>query len=155
MFYYFVRYYEIKCVLKSTFAFLTISSVVLYLHVLLTDPVYIYSTAQQWELNFFVLLVRGACCLGFVMAYYVTETLTPVSVLGTTFACTNIVSRIITVLAPISADLMANPMLLSATFAAIAFLASFFIDSSNGKDYLIDHKDEKNFEEKPLEISIS
>ena len=130
------------------------ASVALYLHVLLTDPVYIYSTLQQWELNFFVILVRGACSIGFVMAYYVTETLTPVSVLGTTFACTNIVSRIMTVLAPITADLFANPMLLSALFAAVAFLASSFIESSNCKDRINDQKEEKQFVQKP-EISIS
>lgn len=71
------------------------------------------------------------CVVGFTLAYYITENLTPVSVLATTFSVTNVVSRLVTILAPISADLMPNPMILSVTFAFIAFMASFWIDPSH------------------------
>ena len=71
------------------------------------------------------------------MAYYITENLTPVSVLATTFSVTNVVSRLVTILAPISADLMPNPMILSAIFANVAFVASFWLDPSH-KDQFLD-----------------
>ncbi len=90
-------------------------------------------------LNFFVLLVRAGCVVGFTLAYYITENLTPVSVLATTFSITNVVSRLVTILAPISADLMPNPMILSAIFANVAFVASFWLDPSH-KDQFLDSR---------------
>ena len=91
-------------------------------------------------LNLLVFLVRGGCTTGFTLAYYITENYTPVSVLATTFAITNIVARFFTILAPISADLMANPMILSTVFACAAFIASFWLDK-NHKDLFQDSEE--------------